>query len=146
MCQVFQSYHSMVQLPAARCNLYSNKCYNFVLDAQFGGYLIHVPYSRVVTPPLLKRNFALKRGGRNNENCIHLYVVTPPLPTQQYRCHSPVPHVRSLPQGYKRTSEQANTLILYSKDNNVVTTYSARVNIEVRASQTHVCMCKWGGV
>ena len=22
---------------------------------------------------------------------------------------------------------------------------STRVNIEVRASQTHVCMCKWGG-
>ena len=66
--------------------------------------VLQVPYSRVVTPPLLKRNFALKRGGgRNNENCIHLCVVTPPLPKQQYRCHSPVPHVRSLPQGNKRT-------------------------------------------
>ena len=65
---------------------------------------VNLPYSRVVTPPLLKRNFALKRGGgRNNENCIYLCVVTPPLPTQQYRCHSPVPHVRSLPQGNKRT-------------------------------------------
>ena len=41
-----------------------------------------IPYSRVVTPPLLKHNFALKRGGggRNNENCIHLRVVTPPPP------------------------------------------------------------------
>ena len=68
------------------------------------GKLTDVPYSRVVTPPLLKRNFALKRGGgRNNENCIYLCVVTPPLPTQQYCCHSPVPHVRSLPQGNKRT-------------------------------------------
>ena len=70
--------------------------------------VMYIPYSRVVTPPLLKRNFALKRGGgggggRNNENCIHLCVVTPPLPTQQYRCHSPVPHARSLSQENKRT-------------------------------------------
>ena len=71
---------------------------------KFAGIYMYVPYSRVVTPPLLKRNFALKRGGgRNNENCIYLCVVTPPLSMQQYRGHSPVPHVRSLPPGNKRT-------------------------------------------
>ena len=78
--------------------------------------IIIIPYSRVVTPPLLKRNFALKRGGgggggRNNENCIYLCVFTPPLPTQQVA-------VIVLYHTYA-AFEQANT---FSKDSNVVTT------------------------
>ena len=65
------------------CTVYINLVLPLVHLWQYGNRLViftstwKLPYSRVVTPPILKRNFALKRGGGNNENCIISALLRP---------------------------------------------------------------------